>query len=312
MYMSIESGPHPPAEEIEQSLSPEEIEKNARIQEEFLALPDWFLVYWDRKVENKKGEMKVETKEEDYLEFMKSVNPRFLTVLKTLTVSYMDNKRATDPIEFFKNQYTLPLSDEEAIDAFIIMKNENKEDIEKKIKSWRYYAADLGLPPDTPLVSLTRAGFTLKETAPKAGPTYDNFVDIQDVPFQNDIPTKDALVFFAPRIAPETTRRTAGEQQEQLQKIKEQYKFPENHLVSFGETSTLAALILAHYKRTEQNRNPERIPLDLDFARTDAHHADGSRLCLGHFDSRGLDCDWDFGEDGFIGIGVFALGVEEL
>jgi hypothetical protein len=314
--MPRESAPRPPADELQQ----EEKLKQERPSGIF-ALPEDFLVYYDQRTT--KGEGLPEKEERELLEFLLTLNPRFFEFFKKLyPMIEGGGETFIERLTFFKDQYTMPMeSNEEAIEALMTLKHETKKTAENKIKSWREYATDQGRPKETPLLSLTRAGFTLKETAPtikaddpkKTPLTYKNFKYLQNWQLQNDAPTKDALVFFTPRLAPQTTDRNVDEQQERLEAIKTQYKLPENHLTTLGDASLLIALILAHYKRTEQNGNPERIPLGFEWTRTDTCSENGTRLDLGNFHSeRGLSCLWFWDEDQPGDIGVFGLGVEEL
>lgn len=150
-----------------------------------------------------------------------------------------------------------------------------------------------------------KAGFTLKQSAPQAGPCYEDFQYLQNWNFVDE-PTKDAVVFWIPRLVSDSTRKNVAEQTALLSGLRRKFNLPETHLVSFGNVALLAGLILAHYKATE-----ERVPLERCWARTDTCDLDGDRLYLGVFDEYGLDCGywcWDGGRFGYLG--VFALGVE--
>lgn len=173
------------------------------------------------------------------------------------------------------------------------------------VAKWRKLASDLGY--DGPVAWRVKAGFTLKQHAPEAGPCYKKWAYLQDWNLRNDEPTTNSLVFFIPRLV--GTSENAKEQIETLVKLRKQYQLPANHLTSFGSAALLAGLILANFKR-----KGERVPFNRCWARTDTIDTGGYRLNLGSFDETGLYCfdfwDWDVRRDG--SIGVFPLGVEAL
>lgn len=173
------------------------------------------------------------------------------------------------------------------------------------VANWRKLASDLGY--NGPVVWPVKAGFTLKQHAPAAGPCYEKWASLQDWQLKNDEPTTDSLAFFIPRIV--GTRQKAKEQTETLVKLREQYQLPANHLTSFGSVALLAGLILANFKR-----KGERAPLNRCWVRTDTLDAGGLRLRLGGFGEAGLDCDndWRWSDDRNDNLGVFPLGVETL
>ncbi len=173
------------------------------------------------------------------------------------------------------------------------------------VAKWRKLASDLGY--DGPVVWSVKAGFTLKQHAPAAGPCYEKWDYLQNWKLQNDEPTADSLVFFIPRIV--GTSKNANEQKTALAELRRQYNLPTNHLTSFGSAALLAGLILANFKR-----KGERAPLNCCWVRTDTFHAGGFRLNLGDFDGQGLGCgsDWIWGDDRDDRLGVFPLGVETL
>lgn len=153
-----------------------------------------------------------------------------------------------------------------------------------------------------------RAGHTLKEHAPKAGPCREDFKYLQDWNLQNDKPTEDSIVFWVPRLIPESLGKNVDDQMRILAGYRKRFKLPEKDLRNFGSAALLSALILAHHKRTG-----ERVPENRLWTRTDTLHAGGFRLYLGFFDERGLGCDfWDWGGSGSGGLGCFPLGVEIL
>jgi len=156
-----------------------------------------------------------------------------------------------------------------------------------------------------PVAWRVRAGFTLKQHAPKAGPCFQNFQNLRNWNFVDE-PTKDAVVFWIPRLVPESTSKNVSELMVLLADLRREFGLPETHLVNFGCSALLSALILAHFKAME-----ERVPLNCLWARTDTCNSDGGRLRLGYFDEVGLYCDlWLWDDVRHSRLVVFALGVE--
>jgi len=177
------------------------------------------------------------------------------------------------------------------------------ENLVEIVAKWRRLAADLGYAG--PVAWKVRAGFTLKQGAPKAGPCCGNFAHLQDWNLQNDEPTKDGIVFWIPRLLPGSVLKTADEQKSLLAELRQRYDLPATHLTSFGSAALLAGLILAHFKITG-----ERVPLDRYWTRTDTLDAGGRRLGLGSFGGQGLGCDdYYWGDYRDAHLGCFALGV---
>lgn len=175
------------------------------------------------------------------------------------------------------------------------------------LAKYRKLASEWGVPTTTAVCYRVRAGFTLKTHAPKAGPCYEKFSYLQDRNFPDE-PTKDCLVFWIPRFAPDSINKSYDEQLQLLGEIRQRLELPKHHLTNLGWASLNAGLILAHYKATN-----ERVPLDTYWIRTDTCHAVGDRLYLGRFDECGLNCVyWYFDEYRNDDLGVFFLGVEKL
>jgi hypothetical protein len=184
--------------------------------------------------------------------------------------------------------------------------SEVPEQYQSLVPLWRKLAALLGY--DGPIAWRVRAGFTLKQHAPKAGCCYKNFDYLQDWGLQNDESTKNSIVFWIPRLAPESAGKTTEEQLALLSSFREQAELPAHHLKNFGSAALLSGLIITHF-----NLTGERVPLNQLWTRTDVLHVDGFRLSLGDFDSFGLDCDfWLQVGDRYGTLGCFLLGVEEL
>lgn len=298
-----------------------------------------------------------EERRRKFLEFIADLNPKYLDFLNHTLEKRIDEahppilnkegkvvKRDMDwedleqfaaeyekRLEFFGNNFALPLSDKEAVEALMFLQKDKKEVAEAKVAAWRKLArqfdyTDKNNPEkdaaDKPLVYLSRAGFTIKEKAPqvadqhnkskkKKGLCYENWKYLQDWDF-SDNPTQDEIRFFIPRLIPESTNLNFEEQQnlvkELADKIKKEHKELKNTDISMGEANQIANQILAHYNQTK-----ERIPLNLNYVRTKTLRADGHRLGLGCFAARGLDCYyWDWGERRDSDLGLFLSGVEPL
>jgi hypothetical protein len=153
-----------------------------------------------------------------------------------------------------------------------------------------------------------KAGFMLKQHAPFAGPCYGKLDYLQGWELTNDKPTKDALVFWVPRLAEKSTSKTVEQMETHRAELRQKNNLPRHHCASFGSITLLFALILAHFKRTG-----ERVPLECLYAASDTLNADdGNRLIAGHFYEVGIYCDRWSDDHGLVNIGFFLLGVEEL
>lgn len=198
-------------------------------------------------------------------------------------------------LEEAKNTYVVPLDDKDV-----------PKQLDRSCSKWRKFAADCGYYG--PVVWKVRAGFTLKNHAPLAGPCFLNLDYIQDWELRNDEPTKDGYVFWVPRIVEGSTEQSVSNMETIRAKHRDLYELPESHAVSFGSVGLLFALILAHFKRTG-----ERVPLRFWGAASDSFdEGSGVRLAVGSFDEDGLrtESDWDEDDSGFVGF--FMLGVEPV
>mgnify|MGYP001616633610 CR=1 FL=1 len=178
---------------------------------------------------------------------------------------------------------------------------------QQTLAKYRKLAPEWRVPATIAVCYRVRAGFTLKTHAPKFGPCYDQFKYLQGWDFPDE-PTKECLVFWIPRLVPNSISKTHNEQLQFLGEIRQRMDLPKHHMVNFGKVAMDAGLIFAHYKATG-----ERVPFDCYWIRTDTCSTDGDRLGLGDFDGDGLHCDdWDFDGGRNDDLGVFVLGVEEL
>jgi hypothetical protein len=285
-------------------------------------LPFAYIVYNDSKEQKAEKNFFID---KEFLEFISTLNSNYLALFK----DFVDEKEIWTPetfhekMEFFKSNYSLPLSDAEAILALNFLNKEQNPTIEiaqKKVEAWRNLATEWGCPVAVSIISLARGGFNIKEIAPgipdqqnkdepNKGLCYDNFEYIKGRNFE-DTPTTDEVRFFIPMLVPKSRSKNFDQQTDVIAKIAQtiQQQCPEwNVALSMGEANQIADQILAHY-----NKTGERILLKNEWARTLTTTAGGHRLDLGYFDADGLHCD-DWDDDGPDGdIGVSALGVEEV
>lgn len=198
--------------------------------------------------------------------------------------------------EDIQNTFAVPMSDAQVRDQF--------PQFADRLVPWRKLAALTDYRG--PVAWKVKQGFTLKTHAPLAGPCYENLGYLQDWSFE-DTPTSDTLVFWVPRLAPDSTSKTATEMEQYRGELRVRYEMPAHHCTTFGSIALQFALILAHFKRTG-----ERVPLNAFYAASDTLDADGIRLVAGDFDSDGLRCYYWDDSDCYDYIGFFLLGVEEL
>lgn len=168
------------------------------------------------------------------------------------------------------------------------------------LAKYRAAATAWDVPATTAICYRVRKGFTLKQHTPEIGP------HLKDWKFPNES-TKDCLVFWIPRLVPESLSKTVSEQLQLLAELRARFQLPPHHLSSFGSASLLAGLILTH-----RASGGEHVPDDSFWARTDTCRADDRRLRLGWIVSA-LSCayrDWD--DERGANLGGFALGVEVL
>ena len=174
---------------------------------------------------------------------------------------------------------------------------------------WRRPAMDLGYTGT--IACLAPAGFHFKIHAPLSGPCYQQFQYLQDWKLRDEEGelTKRQLIFYIPRVVPESNRKTVQQQLARLAEFRQQYGLPEHHLTGFGTTSLLSGLMLTHHRLTQ-----EKTPLGEQWVRTDTLDSDGNRLGLGGDSGEWLDCDrWGWGGGGSDGDWwAFPLGAEPL
>lgn len=348
--MSKESGGNQPSSEF--------TKEEQKFQDNFKLLPDEYKVFWDEGLEkNRKFQAE---QGPQFLEFVKDLNPRYVDFLSKmldkeiqywagikklertkLELEYLEGcfDEFEQKMEFFRNNYLLPLTDPEAIEALQFLQKDSLEVATKKVAAFRTMAREQFNynQDDQPIVSLSRAGFTIKESAPyvhnqwdpedeesrqirlwhernfeeeEEGLCYYHWKHLKSVGFF-DTPTEDEIRYFVPRIVPNSTDLSCRQQEEQVAQTQQalHQQSPEYSVItlSIGEANKLAQQILAHY-----NETGERIPLYDDWVHTSTLTAGGSLLGLGWTDAR-LWCDTQrlvHGENP--DSAAFALGVEKL
>jgi len=206
--------------------------------------------------------------------------------------------------EIAESTFVVHTSDEEAVQLLIQQKDYAQKQDEVMVRFWRKYASDMGY--NGPIAWKIKQGFTLKTTAPLAGPCYNGLQYLQSWNF-TDTPTTNSLVFWVPRLADQSTGKSVTQMEAYRAEQRQAHNLPANHCDRFGSIQLLFALILAHSKRTG-----ERVPLSYLYAASDTLRADGNRLLAGRFGSDGLRCNYWSVLLGGDRIGFFLLGVEEL
>ncbi len=177
------------------------------------------------------------------------------------------------------------------------------------LAKWRLMAADLGYAG--PVAWLVPAGFHLKKHASKAGSCHDQFQYLQDWTLKDEEnePTQRQLVFWIPRVVPESNKKTVAEKLSLLAELRQKYGLPEHHLKTFGRASLLSGLMLLHHRLTQ-----EKTPLNEQWVWTDTLRSGGLRLSLGGNSNEWLRCGgWDWSGEGRRGdLWCFPLGAESL
>ncbi len=200
------------------------------------------------------------------------------------------------------NDWVFPVSDEEAARFLVENGHSDKGGAKIIIQNLRQFARDTCSWPDSKQIFYrVKSGFDFQVHASTLGPCYNNWANTSQSLLKNKELTCDSLVFWVPRIVPNSCKKSMQEQLELLGKARDRHHLPENCLASFGSASICSALILSYFKRTG-----ERVP-EL-WIRTDTLHADGSCLNLGNFDERGLGCcGWCWDGDRYSDLGCFPL-----
>jgi hypothetical protein len=129
------------------------------------------------------------------------------------------------------------------------------------------------------------AGFDFQEHAPGIGPCCEDWSNQGRWALKNTKSTCASLVFWIPRLLPESCSKNTDNQLNLMAAHRKKYELPENCLKDFGSASLNTLLILERFHRTN-----ERVPLNLYWIRTDTLRMGGSRVILGPFGDAGLFC----------------------
>lgn len=189
--------------------------------------------------------------------------------------------------EVVANTYAVAISDEEAV-HWLIQNKKYAEDLARGIVAkWRR-TANNHYGYDGPIAWKVRAGFSLTQHAPLAGPCFMNLGYMQGKSWEmkNHEETKESLVFWIPCLAEASGHKNIKEMKEHLRTLRRRYKFPHNHCQSFGSIALLFALIFANFKRAKG-----RAALHDCYVVSDTVLLDGSHLSAGIFGESGLHCD---------------------
>lgn len=199
------------------------------------------------------------------------------------------------------DEFVTPFSREEAITWLVERRKYPEAYAAELYQNWS--SLQHVLEHRGPITWKVRAGFTLMQHAPKSGPCENQFGHLKDWSFQDE-PTKDCLVFWIPKIIPETRSKNYNEQLVALANLRGT-AFPKYHMSGFGSAALLAALIFAEFKRSRT-----RVPEGWQWIRTDTRRSDSNLIHFGNFGKNGLSCfdHWDGSRT--LEIGAFALGVE--
>lgn len=194
-----------------------------------------------------------------------------------------------------ENTYFIPLRDEEL-----------PPHLQPTAKKWRKLAQVLGYRGNRPIAWLFRGGFTLKR-APLVGPCLGHiFQGLSSIPNE---PTKESIVFWIPKLIPDSMGKTVAEKRIVLGKLRVRVDLPSHHLQSFGNVTLLAGLSLGYFAETG-----ECIPVDPSEAASETFVDD--RCFVIGFDNRGLIVgQWNFNDPHYeraSHIGCFPFAIEEL
>lgn len=178
-------------------------------------------------------------------------------------------------------------------------------------------------------------GFDFQEHAPGIGPCIYHWEKARRWKLKNKESTRDSLVFWVPRLLPNSCLKTVNSQLKLMADYRNKYNLPENCLKNFGSASLNTLLILERFHRIR-----EVLSFGQDVVRTDTLRAcgrdtSGLHLCLDFAyvggGSRPLDCNKDFVlvclpygykylgsrgdlrvDDVFHNVGCFPVGVWDL
>uniref|UniRef100_A0A6M3XW69 Uncharacterized protein n=1 Tax=viral metagenome TaxID=1070528 RepID=A0A6M3XW69_9ZZZZ len=167
-----------------------------------------------------------------------------------------------------------------------------------ELKKFRDYATKIGVDKDAPVCYEVKAGYNIKKHAPLSGNCYEDFKYLQDWDFEDE--TQDSLVFWIPKILPDSFNKNVKEQKELIKDFSD----------DFGSVSLLTGLILHHFETTGEKL------CESDYFKTSSClRNSGERLGLGWDGGGRLGCvRWDWGDDGYRhdGLGCFAWGCVPL
>lgn len=116
------------------------------------------------------------------------------------------------------------------------------------VRKYRSLARELEVLDTVAVFYHVPAGFTLIKSAPLAGPCYKNFEHFKSWGIEDE-PTEEGLMFFIPRVIPETVGKNLDRQQAILDRLRNDMRLSADHMV-IGKANYLTGAILAHYAAT--------------------------------------------------------------
>lgn len=161
------------------------------------------------------------------------------------------------------------------------------------------------------LVYRVTAGFRLKKDAPAFGSCRDDLKYAQNWNF-TDIPTVNGIVYCT--VFQDGRGWRASEQKAALRRTAKRLGLPPRHLISFGEAS-LVALIMLHYRKENYNNGINKLLVPSGWhLRTDTLNATGSwRISFNQDDVYGLACENDYTDDAAGNtLGCLAIGIDDI
>ncbi|MFC1597906.1 hypothetical protein ACFL2M_00020 [Patescibacteria group bacterium] len=201
--------------------------------------------------------------------------------------------------------YVVPLTDDEVPDT-----------MQERLRAFRLYTVHPHRSYTGPVAWRTKAGYTLKQHAPKMGRCYD-FEGISGR--FRDTPTEDAIVFWAPCPVLGSENKNSADQLVLLWELRDRFNFPAHWCNNFGTPALLAGLYLAYQKYCGN-----RVPRPSTWARSTVFsgmHIDGqpdvtpwnSQLLIGnHTAKNGLVVKRVHQDEPDENVFCYALGIEKL
>ncbi len=206
--------------------------------------------------------------------------------------------------DLLRMRYVEPLSDMAAIELLVKLKGYSPAYANTLVASCRRCASDH--KHDGIAFWRVKAGYTVREHAAQDKNCRDSLQYVKYWNLPSDVPTKDSIVCWVPRLALDSTNKTICEMQKIRERLLESCNLSEPQDTEFGSIGLLFALINAHHKLTG-----ERVPLALRYAVSDSTHGNSGHLMAGSHSEGNLNLGhWD--GSARADVGFFFLLVIEL